>query len=124
MIFDVLFITHLVRYNVIKSNEHIPMKGVINMYTAVKTYGYQREISTGNATQEAIARARKIAKKRKSELEMKIILLLLLSGNAVAFAKCDFIQWNFFGFFLCGLLAVVTAIAMVWNFVKLFLTVR
>ena len=93
------------------------------MYTAVKTYGYQRGIDTGNA-QEAIARARKIAAKRKSELEIKIILLLLLAGNAVAFAKCEFIQWNFFGFFLCGILAVGMAVAMVRKFVKLFFAVR
>ncbi len=91
------------------------------MYTAVKTYGYQREMNTGNA-QEAIARARKIAAKRKSELEMKFIFLLLLVGNGAAFAKCDFIQWNFFGFFLCGILAVVTVIATVRKFVNLFLS--
>lgn len=91
------------------------------MYTAVKTYDYQRGMESA---QDAISRARKIAAKRKSELEMKIVLLLLLTGNAVAFAKCEFIQWNFFGFFLFGLMAAGTAIAMVRKFIKLFFSAK
>ncbi len=88
------------------------------MYTTAKKSFY----NTGDCVQtqnviECVNRARAIAKKKKAELEIKLICVLLIFGNIFALAEMSKTNINLWGYFPKSII-VAAAVIIVCRGIK------